>query len=381
MTMDLKDLRKKIDKIDDDMVRLFRQRMDVSAEIAQYKREHNLPIYDSSREREKLYDLTGKVEEDRTAYVTALYSLLFEFSHADQERLIHPQSDLVDRIQGAVLETEWEFPERATVACQGTEGAYSQLAAEKLFALPSILYFNTFEGVFSAVDSGLCPYGILPLENSTAGSINQVYDLMIKYPFSIVRSVRMKIDHCLLAKKNVAIESVKEIFSHEQAIAQCGSFLKTLDCKVTECENTAMAAKMVAESPRDDVAALSSRNCASLYGLQRLADSVQDQGNNHTRFICVSKSLAIYPGADKTSLMLTIPHKPGSLYHILSRFYIRRINLTKLESRPIPNRDFEFMFYFDIETPVYSPALMQALRELNDLCEEFYYLGSYSEVV
>jgi chorismate mutase/prephenate dehydratase len=115
--------------------------------------------------------------------------------------------------------------------------------------------------------------------------------------------------------------------------------------------------------------------------LDKLAESVQDQGNNYTRFICVSKSLAIYPGADKTSLMLTIPHKPGSLYHILSRFYIHGINLIKLESRPIPNRDFEFMFYFDLETSVYSPALIQVLRELNDLCDEFYYLGSYSEVV
>jgi chorismate mutase/prephenate dehydratase len=221
---------------------------------------------------------------------------------------------------------------------------------------------------------------VLPLENSAAGSINQVYDLMMRYPFSIVRSVRLKVDHCLLAKDDIEISSVKEIFSHEQAAMQCAGYLKNLGCKVTVCENTAVAAKMVAESSRTDIAALSSRNCAALYGLRRLAESVQDQGNNYTRFICVSKTPAIYPGADKTSIMLTIPHKPGSLYNILSRFYIRGINLIKLESRPIPNRDFEFMFYFDIETPVYSASLMQALRELHDLCDEFYYLGSYSEV-
>jgi chorismate mutase/prephenate dehydratase len=379
--MDLQDLRQQIDEIDDALVRLFGQRMDVTAEIAQYKQLHNIPVYDPARERQKLYDVSGKAEEGRTAYITALYSLLFELSRADQERILRPQSALADKIRGAIRETEWQFPERTTVACQGAEGAYSQFAAEKLFALPSILYFNTFESVFSAVDSELCSYGVLPLENSTAGSINQVYDLMMRYPFSIVRSARLKIDHCLLAKKGVEISSVKEIFSHEQAIAQCAGYLKTLGCKVTVCENTATAAKMVAESLRNDVAALSSRNCAALYGLNRLAESVQDQGNNYTRFICVSKSLAIYPGADKTSLMLTIPHKPGSLYHILSRFYLHGINLIKLESRPMPNRDFEFMFYFDIETPVYSAALMQVLRELQDSCDEFYYLGSYTEVV
>jgi monofunctional chorismate mutase len=302
--MDLQDLRQQIDKIDDDLIRLFGQRMDVSSEIAQYKKQHNIPVYDPARERQKLYDVSGKVEERRAAYATALYSLLFELSRADQEQILCPESALIDKIKDAVQETELIFPERTTVACQGTEGAYSQLAAEKLFTFPGIMYFNTFESVFNAVDKGLCPYGVLPLENSTAGSINQIYDLMMRYPFSIIRSVRLK---------NM--------------------------------------------------------------------ESVQDQGNNYTRFICVSKTLAIYPGADKTSLMLTIPHKPGSLYHILSLFYIHGINLIKLESRPIPNRDFEFMFYFDLETPVYSTALMQALRELQDLCDEFYYLGSYSEVV
>ena len=379
--MDLQELRQKIDEIDDGLVDLFQKRMDVSAEIARHKQEQNLPVHDPARERQKLYDLSGKVKEGRESYVTALYSLLFELSRTEQERILKPASELAGKIQNAVRDTEWIFPNRTVIACQGTEGAYSQLAAEKLFALPSIMYFNNFEGVFSAVDKGLCSYGVLPLENSTAGSINQVYDLMMRYPFSIVRSVRLKIDHCLLAKEGTQISSIKEVYSHEQAIAQCTGYLKSLGCKVTVYENTAVAAELVARSGRNDVAALSSRNCAALYGLCRLADSVQDQGSNYTRFICISKTPAIYPGADKTSLMLTTPHKPGSLYKILSRFYIHGINLIKLESRPIPNRDFEFMFYFDLEIPVYSPALGQALRELNDLCDEFYYLGSYSEVV
>jgi len=379
--LDLQGLRKQIDEIDDGLIRLFERRMGLSAEVALYKQKNNLPVYDPARERQKLYDLSEKAEAGRETYITALYSLLFELSRSEQERILNPESELSDRIQNAIRDTAPVFPERAVIACQGVEGAYSQLAAEKLFTLPSITYCNTFEGVFAAIDSGLCPYGILPLENSTAGSINQVYDLMMRYPFSIVRSARLKIDHCLLAKEDVPLSSIGEVYSHEQAIAQCADFLKSLGCKVTACENTAEAARMVAQSPRGDVAAVSSQNCAELYGLKRLARSVQDQGNNYTRFICVSKTPAIYPGADKTSLMLTVPHKPGSLYQILSRFYIHGINLIKLESRPIPDRDFEFMFYFDLETPVYSPALIRLLRELGDLCDDFYYLGSYSEIV
>jgi chorismate mutase/prephenate dehydratase len=379
--MDLQELRKRIDEVDDGLVRMFQQRMDVSAEIARYKKENNLPVHDPAREREKLYDLSFKTDPGRESYITALYYLLFELSRADQERILNQTCELTEKIQKSIRDTEWMFPSRTVIACQGTEGSYSQLAAEKLFDLPSIMYCNTFEGVFSAIDHGLCQYGLLPLENSTAGSINQVYDLMMRYPYSIVRSVRLKIDHSLLAKKGVKISNIKEIFSHEQAIAQCAAYLKTLNCKVTACENTAIAAKIVAESDRTDVAALSSAKCAALYDLHRLADSVQDRGSNFTRFICVSKSLAIYPGADKTSLMMTIPHKPGSLYHVLSRFYIHGINLIKLESRPIPDSDFEFMFYFDLETPVYSPALMQTIRELSELSDSFHYLGSYTEVV
>ena len=160
------------------------------------------------------------------------------------------------------------------------------------------------------------------------------------------------------------------------------AFLQSLPgVTVVRCENTAVAAKRVAESGRTDVAALSSRACVGLYGLESLASSVQDQGNNYTRFICIAKDLEIYPGADRTSLMMVLPHKPGSLYKVLSRFYALGINLNKLESRPLPERDFEFMFYFDLETSVYSPQFQQLMGELPGLCEEFSYLGSYREVV
>ena len=175
---------------------------------------------------------------------------------------------------------------------------------------------------------------------------------------------------------------IKEIVSHEQAINQCSEFLKKLEgVKITCVANTALASKMVAESDRSDLAALSSHNCAELYGLNCIEANVQDKGNNYTRFICISKKPEIYPGADRTSIMAVLPHKPGSLYRVLSRFYTLGIDLIKLESRPIPDRDFEFMFYFDFQTSVYSDEFVQLICELEDVCEEFKYLGSYSEVV
>lgn len=380
--MEINDLRSQIDEIDADLLNAFTRRMEISAKMALYKKEHNIPVFDPARERQKLNAVVSKTPEELRSYASALYLLLFDLSRSYQEKALHPESQLMKQIANAVENTGNLFPSTPVVACQGIEGAYSQLACEKLFSIPNIMYCTTFESVFSAIDYGLCQYGVLPLENSTAGSINKIYDLMMKYHFYIVRSTRLKIDHNLLVKKGASLNTIKEIYSHEQAINQCGAFLKSLNgVKVTACENTAVAAQMVADSPRNDVAALSSRYCAELYGLECLADSVQDKGNNYTRFITISKELEIYPGADKTSIMLSIPHKPGSLYRILSRFYALGINLIKLESRPIPDRDFEFMFYFDLDTPVYSPQFVRLIDELSIICEEFRYLGSYSEIV
>ncbi len=380
--MELKDFREQLDSIDEELLAQFAKRMELSAAIAEYKKENNLPVLDVKRERDKLLRVMEQSPEGIKEYAVSLYSLIFELSRSYQNRLLGLNTELVDKINSAIENTPKLFPQNATVACQGVEGAYSQLACDKLFRLPNVFYFSSFEAVFSAIEKGLCRYGVIPLENSTAGSVNMVYDLMMKHNFCIVRSVRLKVDHNLLANKGTKLEDIKEIYSHEQAISQCSGFLQKLSgVKVVPFENTAMAAKMVKESGRRDVAALSSRPCMKLYGLDCLAESVQDQGNNYTRFICISKDLEIYPGADRTSLMLVLPHQPGSLYKVLSRFYALGINLNKLESRPVPERNFEFMFYFDLDTSVYSPQFIQLMGEMESLCEEFSYLGSYSEVV
>lgn len=380
--MELQDLRSKIDGIDDQLVELFKQRMDTCAEIADFKNKNGLNVLDSGRENQKLNKIADMLPESLEEYGISLYSLIFELSRCYQSRLIGTGSDLPQKIEAAINNTPQLFPQKAIVACQGVEGAYSQMACEKLFQRPRVMYFSSFDAVFSAVDKGLCKYGVIPLENSTAGSVNKVYDLMMEHDFRIVRSVRIKVDHNLVAKKGVKLEDIREIYSHEQAINQCSNYLQSMpNVKVISCENTAAAAKMVAESDRTDIAALASRNTVGLYGLDCLAASVQDQGNNYTRFICISKDLEIYPGADRTSLMMVLAHQPGSLYKALSRFYALGINLNKLESRPMPDRNFEFMFYFDLDTSVYSPQFIQLMGELDSVCESFSYLGSYSEII
>lgn len=380
--MDLNGLRSRIDRVDDDIVRLFCERMEIAAQIADYKKAQNLPILMPAREREKLLDVAKKAGPEMADYTRVLYSMLFELSRSYQSKRSGVLTPLYHEITDAIKNTPNLFPQAPMVACQGVEGAYSQLACEKIFRNPFIMYFKSFDAVFEAIEQGMCQYGILPIENSTAGSVKKVYDLMIRHNFSIVRTFRLKIDHNLLVKPGTKLTDIKEIYSHEQAIGQCGDFLAGLPgVNAIPVANTAIAAEMVAKSDRTDVAALSSRSCAQLYGLECLASSVQDKGNNRTRFICISKNLEIYPGADKTSIMMILPHKPGALYKVLARLYTLGINVTKLESRPIPDREFEFMFYFDLETSIYSEAFVQLMCELEDFCEEFKYLGSYSEVV
>ncbi|MBQ2846963.1 MAG: bifunctional chorismate mutase/prephenate dehydratase [Clostridia bacterium] len=377
--MDIKELRNDIDRIDGELTKLFKERMEIAANIAKYKKENHLPVFNKEREREVLCSVTAGMPDELQGYTKTLYETIFNVSRSHQKRIINPQSSLSKLIEDVTASTPCERPDRAVVACQGVEGAYAQFACDKMFPYPSIVYCRGFNDVFKAVDSGLCRYGVLPVENSTAGTVNKVYDLMKEHKFYIVHSLKLFIRHSLLAPEGVELSDIKEVFSHEQALNQCSEFLASLGVKITPCENTAVAAKMVAASGRKDCASIGSKESAELYGLKVLKTGVQNTDNNYTRFICISKKPEIYPGAKKTSFMMTIPHEPGSLYNILSRFAALGLNMTKLESRPIPGSNFEFMFYFDIDASVYSDNLKALLSELENDSEQFSYLGSYTE--
>ena len=381
MERDLSQIREEINEIDSEMIKLFEKRMSLSREVAAYKVQNSMPVYDKQREREILNRVESEVGDDLGSYAKILYSTLFQLSRSYQFKKLVGVSDISNRIRNSVETTERLFPKSAKVACQGVEGAYSQHACDRLFSNATISYYKTWEDVFKALESGECRYGVLPLENSTAGTVNKVYDLLGKYKYYIVKSVRLRVCHSLLVKKGVKKENIKEIVSHEQAISQCSKFLSNMNVKVTTFENTAAAAAYVAKSDRTDIAAIGSFECAELYNLVSVDDNIMNTDNNYTRFICVSKKMEIYPGAHKTSVMFKLPHRPGSLYDVLSKFRALDIDINKIESRPIPGRDFEFKFYLDMDVSVYNPDLYSLINELDSELDYFKYLGSYSEII
>lgn len=377
--MELQDYRNQLDTVDDQIAGLFRQRMELVKQVADYKKEHNTPVLAANRERDILYRVTGLCGPELAEYTKILYATLLELSRDYQEDRLSAGSSEQCRQISAAAERGEAFPSRAVVACQGIEGAYSQIACDKIFSLPQIMYFNRFDGVFRAVENGMCRYGILPIENSSAGSVTEVYDLIEQYNCKIVRSLKLKIDHCLLALSGVKLEDVKEVVAHEQSLNQCSEFLKNNKIKITVFNNNAAAAKYVAESGRRDLAAIASGSCADLYGLQSVSTRIANSDHNYTRFICISKNLEIFEGANKITFVASTSHRPGSLYSLLAKFATRGLNISKLESRPIPGKDFEFRFYFDVDASVKNPDTQTILSQLEK--EDFFtFLGAYSEV-
>lgn len=300
--MDLSEYRTKIDEIDRQLVALFTERMATAADIAAYKKAHHLPVLDAAREQQKLRQIAELAPAALQNETQTLYRLLLALSRSYQSRLLGPVSPLPAEIEKAISDTPQLFPTRAAIACQGVEGAYSQLACERLFCAPEISYFPDLDAVFAAVDEGLCRYAVVPLKSSA------VCDLMMRHNFRIVRSVRLRSDRC----------------------------------------------------PTSAVGEGSSESA---------------QGGNSTRFLCISKQLEIYPGADRTSLMMTLPREPGALADVLSCLSALGISLSRLESRAACT------FYFELEAPVSSPQFLQCMGELGKISEGCSYLGSYSEVV
>ncbi len=378
--MDLNQIRNKIDTLDDQLLELFLERMNLAEEVANYKNEHNLPIMNKQREREILAKVTEKAG-DKERYAYHLYSTLFELSRSRQAELISSPTTVAAQIAKGLENKDELFPQTGMVACQGVEGANSQVACDHIFPRCNIMYVKTFEAVVAAVESGLCKFGVLPIENSSNGSVRAVYGLLRDRKLNIVRSTRLCIRHELLALPGTKMEDITEIYSHEQAIGQCSKYLGSLkNVRVIPCANTALAAKMVAESKNPHAAAISSHTCASLYGLTCINDHIQDSDNNYTRFICITKEPKIYAGANRISLIMAFENRPGALYEILSKLAALDVNMTKLESCPVPGSDFEFIFFIEMEASVQDPCILAMLEEMERCCARLSYLGNYSEV-
>ncbi|MBQ8390729.1 MAG: chorismate mutase [Oscillibacter sp.] len=379
--MELSDIRVKIDEIDDQLLKLFLERMALSDEVAAYKNAHKQPILNKERERSVLAKVTDKAGDTWERYAYHLYSTLFELSRSRQAELLSSPTKVAAQVKASLAAGSSLFPQKGLVACQGVEGANSQVACDHILPRGNIVYVKTFDAVVSAVESGLCKFGVLPIENSSNGSVRAVYELLQDHKLSIVRTTRLCIRHELLGLPGAKMDQITEVYSHQQAIGQCSKFLNSLNgVHVVPCANTAMAAKMVAERKDPHVAAISSHPCAALYGLECINDDIQDSDNNYTRFICVTKDPVIYAGANRISLIIACDNKPGALYEILAKLAALDINMTKLESCPVTGRNFEFIFFLEIEASVEDPSVMAMLEELERCCANFNFLGCYAEV-
>lgn len=380
--MELSEIRKEIDAVDEEMTKLFVRRMACADQVAEAKRGTGKPVLDPGREREILAKVAERVGPALESEGKLLFSTLLSVSRGRQRAQLADDGMFAKTVAEAMSATPAIFPSKANVACPGAEGGYSQQAAVAFVKFPSLFYFRDFESVFTAVEEGMCEYGVLPIENSTAGSVTQVYDLMAKHDFKIAKALKLRIRHVLLAPKGVKLADVKEIASHPHALAQCAEFLKAHQgIRSVPASNTAAAAAELAKSGRKDAAVIASRECAELYGLDILADDISDTTSNFTRFICISRKTEIYPDANKFSLMMSLSHRPGSLADILIRFGAVGVNLTKLESRPVPGSDFEFRFIFDFEASPHDVRVVKLLSSLasDPEVEHFTFLGAYAE--
>ena len=381
--MDLEKIRNEIDAVDDKIAELYEKRMSLVGQVVEAKKQSGKAVYDSDRERKILLRVSDKVSDENKVYLKRVFETMFETSRAYQTANVEYDSNIGSKIKDALSRGEQSFPVKAKIACQGVSGAYSGIAADRLFELADITYFKNFDGVFQAVEKGFCKYGVLPIENSYAGSVNQVYDLMKKHKFYIVKSIRLAVNHNLIMNKEANVSDIKEILSHEQALLQCKNYLeKFIGVKITPCANTAVASKILSESGRKDLAVISSRECAEIYNLKIVQANIQDSNDNYTRFILIAKDMEFYGGAKKISIMTTLPQNtPGSLNKLLSKFANTGINLTKLESRPLVGSGFEFMFYFDFECDIKNRSVQNLLSELDNSTEQFTFLGAYDEVM
>ena len=374
--MSLDNIRKEIDTIDTQLVQLLKKRMDCSLKVAEIKRAENLPVYHPGREQE-IIDRIIQNGGEYGEYIGEIYRYLMACSRELQHtRLCDGQNSFLPR------NIEESLDISGNIACYGNTGAFTHLALMGAFGEDNInpVFYDSFEKVFKAVDSGLVKFGIVPVENSSAGSVSQVYDLLLKYQTFIVGSVNMPICHNLLAVPEADIKSVKTVYSHPQALSQCDDFIKEQGFEPLEYFSTATAAKMVAEKGDISIAAIGSSYCAKENNLKILKESIQSFKRNKTRFILLSKTPIIPKDREKISLVFTLPHTPGSLQKILTRFSLHGLNLTKLESRAGKNGDFETCFYLDFLGDIQNEKTQALLQALKAELPDFAFLGNYKEI-
>ncbi len=374
--MDLFDLREKLDAIDAQIVELYEKRMDVCSQVAEYKIATGKKVFDRAREQEKLAKVGSLAHNEfNSRGVQELFEQIMSMSRKLQYRMLAEKGG-----QGKLpfIGVEELETKAARVVFQGAEGAYSQAAMMQYFG-DSVRSFHvdTFRDAMSAIDEGSADFAVLPIENSTAGIVSEIYDLLVEFENYIVGEQIIRIEHCLLGVPGTRISDIKTVYSHPQSLMQSARYLADFGWQQISMQNNAFAAKKVADEGDKGQAAIASELAGKIYGLEVLKKGVNSSGTNSTRFIIVTNQKIFRKDAGKISICFEVPHESGSLYHILSHFIYNNLNMTKIESRPVPERNWEYRFFIDFEGNLGDVAVRNALRGLRDEALSMKILGNY----
>ncbi|WP_044975013.1 chorismate mutase [Ruminococcus sp. HUN007] len=370
--MDLKELRDQIDSVDSELLELFQKRMDLCLQVADYKKKNSVSVLQTGREQQ-IIDRIKEMSEDRFEDSAAvLFSNIMDISKSYQQCEINKGVTFVDHI-------DFSAPLDCKVGCYGTKGSNSEEATKWIFGnRKKIEFYREFEDLFRAVQEGTVDFGIVPVQNSSTGSITAVYDLMRKYKVYINRMVRINIRHCLASANADSVSDVEAVYSHSQAIMQCSEFLRKNDLKTIHYASTATAAKYVSKSDRK-LAAICSEKCARIYGLKVLQSNISDEESNFTRFVCIARDPMVEKDANRVSVIMSLSDDEGSLYRMLTKFRVAGLNLLRIESRPRHQGNFDVVFYLDFEGSVDDERVNALLVSLQNELKDFRFLGNYSE--
>ena len=375
--MDLSVLRQQIDEIDQNIVELYEKRMEVAKNVAAYKIETGKKVFDKTREEEKIRKVKSLTHNEFNSHgIEELFEQIMAMSRKLQYQMISEHGGLnkLPFIKVDSLEKE-----KARVVFQGAEGAYSHAAMMQYFGdQVDSFHVETFRDAMIAIDEGSADFAVLPIENSTAGSVSEIYDLLVEFENYIVGEQIIKIEHCLMAAPGTKMEDIKTVYSHPQSLMQSSRYLNAHPAwQQISMQNNAFAAKKVAEEKDKTQAAIASEGAAKLYGLEVLEKGVNQSSTNSTRFIIVTNQKVFLEDAKKVSICFEVAHESGSLYHMLSHFIYNNLNMNKIESRPIEDRNWEYRFFIDFDGNLSDSAVKNALRGLREEARNMKILGNY----
>ena len=374
--MDLLALRDIIDDIDSQIVELYEKRMDVCSQVAQFKIDTGKKVFDKTREEEKIRKVKSLTHNDFNSHgVEELFEQIMSMSRKLQYQLLEKNGCIgkLPFIGVEDLETK-----KARVVFQGAEGAYSQAAMAKYFGEEiNSFHVDTFREAMSAIDEGSADFAVLPIENSTAGVVSEIYDLLVEFENYIVAEQIIRIEHCLLGLEGTDLSKVKTVYSHPQSLMQSSRYLDTYSWNRVSMQNNAFAARKIKEDQDKTQVAIASEYAGKIYGLEVLKKGVNQSSTNSTRFIIVTNQKIFKKDANKISICFELPHESGSLYRMMSHFIYNNLNLTKIESRPIEDRNWEYRFFVDFEGNLADSAVKNALRGLRDESRNMKILGNY----